>query len=119
MARTRKRVGPGWGLTRTVCSLVSPTGADLVPPTPPVPVAFCVESFLRLTQPYKPATERWMKSHQLNAASAADTFCALLLDEDLGESTRQQVDALTESGGADALLAALQVLLQSPEYQLA
>ena len=63
--------------------------------------------------------KRWMKSHQLDAAASADEFYALLVDNDVGKSTRQQVDALRESGTADALLAALQVLLQSPDYQLA
>jgi uncharacterized protein (DUF1800 family) len=63
--------------------------------------------------------EAFAKTHSIDAAGAAEMFSALLVDSNLGDTARQQIGLLVESGTSADLLPILQLLLQSPEYQLA
>jgi uncharacterized protein (DUF1800 family) len=65
----------------------------------------------------------WLKAHAIEASRAADAFLSLCLQDDLSPPTAALVRQIARQGAAaqhgDKLRAALQVLLQSPEYQLA
>jgi uncharacterized protein (DUF1800 family) len=64
--------------------------------------------------------ETWMKTHEIRETSSADALCTLLVDNYLGDQTLHQIQALMESGDVSTKLSsALQLLLQSSEYQLA
>jgi hypothetical protein len=61
-----------------------------------------------------------MKTHEIGETSSADALCTLLVDNNLGDQTLHQIQALMESGDVSTKLpSALQLLLQSSEYQLA
>jgi len=62
--------------------------------------------------------EQWVKEHSLERSKAIETFCAVLLQEDVSPATLSLVQQLAD-GTKAGLSAALQVLLQAPEYQLA
>jgi len=63
--------------------------------------------------------QAWLDAHKVDSSAAADRWCALLVDGAASGDTLKQMRALWASGNADEQLAALQVLLQSPEFQLA
>jgi uncharacterized protein (DUF1800 family) len=62
--------------------------------------------------------EAWAKEHMVEFSKAIESFCELLLQDDVSAATRSQARELA-SGGKEKLPQALQVLLQAPEYQLA
>ena len=65
---------------------------------------------------YDPA--QWSKLHSIEPAKAVEMYCELLLQADVSAATMSQARELA-GGGKEKLPQALQVLLQSPEYQLA
>ena len=65
---------------------------------------------------YDPA--RWLKAGGIDSGEAINTYSTLLLQNDLNPAT-QKLAARVTAGPKPQLPAALQVLLQSPEYQLA
>jgi hypothetical protein len=66
--------------------------------------------------PYNPA--RWGQEHGISDSGLFDAYLTVLVDGDVNPATRQLA---AELAGADKpkFAAALQVLMQSPEYCLA
>ncbi|MEX2137751.1 MAG: DUF1800 domain-containing protein [Pirellulales bacterium] len=62
--------------------------------------------------------EKWAKEHALELSKAIESFCELLLQDDVSAATISQARELA-NGAKEKLPQALQVLLQAPEYQLA
>jgi uncharacterized protein (DUF1800 family) len=67
--------------------------------------------------PYDP--KEWIKQHAIEPATAINSFAALLLQDDVNPATLSLAKQLVSAGGESKLPSALQVLLQTPEYQLA
>jgi uncharacterized protein (DUF1800 family) len=65
---------------------------------------------------YEP--EQWAKANAVEPSKAIDSFCELLLQDDVSEATRLQAREIA-SGSSKKITASLQVLLQAPEYHLA
>jgi uncharacterized protein (DUF1800 family) len=66
--------------------------------------------------PYDP--QEWIKTHAIEPALALETFAKLLLEADVNPPTWSLAKQLVGSTRQPDLRGALQVLLQSPEYQL-
>jgi uncharacterized protein (DUF1800 family) len=62
--------------------------------------------------------EQWAQEHSLESPKAIETFSSILLQDDLTPATLSTTRELA-AGAKPGLSAALQVLLQAPEYQLA
>jgi hypothetical protein len=62
--------------------------------------------------------DRWLKAGGIDSGEAINTYSTLLLQNDLNPATQKLAARLT-AGSKPQLPAALQLLLQSPEYQLA
>jgi uncharacterized protein (DUF1800 family) len=62
---------------------------------------------------------RWGRDNAIPDDKLQDAYCSLLLDDDLSPGTRDLVARLGRDPAGPSFAAALQVLLQSPEYQLA
>ena len=62
--------------------------------------------------------DRWLKAGGINSGEAINVYSTLLLESDLNPAS-QKLAARLATGPKAQLPAALQVLLQSPEYQLA
>lgn len=61
----------------------------------------------------------WFDAHPPGALDAPARLCELLVDGDISQNMTDQVKSLWDAGDPNSRLAAIQVLLQSPEYQLA
>jgi len=67
--------------------------------------------------PYDP--NEWIKAHTIEPAHAIETFAELLLEADVNSPTLSLAKQLVGKTPQPDLRRALQVLLQTPEYQLA
>jgi uncharacterized protein (DUF1800 family) len=65
---------------------------------------------------YEP--EEWLKQYAIESVNAVEAYCELLLQGDVGHETMRLARDLA-GASPPKLTAALQVLLQAPEYQLA
>ncbi|HEV3136966.1 MAG TPA: DUF1800 domain-containing protein [Pirellulales bacterium] len=61
----------------------------------------------------------WAQDNGIDADKMLDSYCSLLLQGDLNPATRALAARLWSEGSTPPFSAALQVLLQSPEYHLA
>ena len=67
--------------------------------------------------PYDP--QHWIEQHRIESSDAIETFSALLLQNDVNAATLSLAQKLAGAAQQPNMPAALQVLLQTPEYQLA
>jgi hypothetical protein len=63
--------------------------------------------------------ERWAKDNSVSPAEAINSYSTLLLENDVNPATQKLATRLASADPKPNFPAALQVLLQAPEYQLA